>query len=156
MSDTTFSVRKDQLEVVSSRSFTATPERLWEAITNAEQIPQWWGPAKYVTVIDQYELNVGGKWRFKQTAEDGTLHAFRGEYKEIDEPHKIVRSFEYEPKAGHILIETMLIEPIDANTTKLTAIAHYDNLDDLEEMVGMGMESGEREGFERLAVLVEQ
>ena len=154
MDETTFEVKKEQLEVVTSRTFKATPERLWAALTNTEQIPKWWGPAVMKTVVEKNDVKVGGAWRCVSTAPDGKVHAFRGEYKEIDEPHKLVRSFEYEPMAGHILTETMSLEALPDGTTKVTATAHYDNLGDLEGMVSMGMEEGQRESFDRLATLV--
>jgi len=152
--ETTFTINKEKLEVVTSRIFNATPERLWSAQTDPEQIPKWWGPGAYKTVIEKNDLKIGGGWRYTQTDSDGKVYAFRGEYKEIDEPNRIVRTFEYEPMPGHILIETVALEAQADGTTKMTATAHYDNLNDLEGMVDMGMESGQREGFERLAKLV--
>src|SRR5580704_3542797 len=109
--DTTFTVNKEQLEVTTSRVFKTSPERLWSAQTDPDQIPKWWGPGAYKTVVEKNELNVGGSWRIIQTEQDGKEHAFRGVYKEIDQPHKLVRTFEYEPMAGHILTETMTLEP---------------------------------------------
>jgi uncharacterized protein YndB with AHSA1/START domain len=153
--ETMFSVKRDQLTVEISRIFQAAPERLWQAVTNSDEIPKWWGPAQYETVVARNDVTVGGAWRFTQTAEDGTVHAFRGEYKELDKPHKIVRTFEYEPMAGHVLTETLTLEAVGENQTKMTTTAQYENIGDLEGMVSMGMESGEREGYERLAALVE-
>ena len=156
MDGTNFVVNKEQLVVETSRVFKATPERLWKAHTDPEQIPKWWGPGDLSTVIEKNEVQVDGAWRYVQTAPDGSVHSFHGNYKEVDEPHKLVRTFEYEPMAGHILIETVTFEALDDDTTKMTAQARYDNLEDLDGMVGMGMERGQRESFDRLAVLVGQ
>jgi uncharacterized protein YndB with AHSA1/START domain len=101
-------------------------------------------------------MKVNGSWRFVQRADDGGEHAFRGTYLEVSAPHKIVRTFEYEPMAGHILTETMLLESVSDTTTKLTATSKYENLADLESMVSAGMESGQRESFERLESLVQK
>jgi uncharacterized protein YndB with AHSA1/START domain len=124
-------------------------------MTADDQIPQWWGPAQYATVVDKNDVRVGGSWRLVQTDSDGTEHAFSGEFQEVDEPHKIVRTFEYEPIPGHGLTETMTLEPQADGTTLMTATAHYANIEDLEGMVSMGMESGQRESYDRLAALVE-
>lgn len=156
MDETTFIVNKDRLEVTTSRAFAATPERLWAAQTDSKQIPEWWGPGAYQTVVEKNELRVGGAWRYIQTDADGTQYAFRGEYKEIDEPHKIVRTFEYEPMPGHVLVETVTFDPQTDGKTKMTAMAHYDTIDDLEGMVSMGMESGQRESYDRLVKLVSE
>ncbi|HYH36220.1 MAG TPA: hypothetical protein VD706_01840 [Candidatus Saccharimonadales bacterium] len=42
MANSTFEVDKENLEVRITRVFDATPERLWEAFTDASQIPKWW------------------------------------------------------------------------------------------------------------------
>jgi uncharacterized protein YndB with AHSA1/START domain len=145
MDDKAFVVNKDKLEVTTSKVLKATPERIWQACTDPEQIPKWWGPAKYKTVVDKLDLRVGGEWRFVQTDDDGNESAFHGVYKEIDEPNKIVDTFEYEPMPGHVLVETMTLTPQADGTTLLTTTAKYDNLADLEGMVSMGMEGGQRD-----------
>src|SRR5476651_981421 len=102
MSKTEFVVYQEKLEVRLIRAFKATPERLWQAHTVPEQIVKWWDN----TVVDKFEFKVGGAWRFVSQGQDGKEHAFRGEFKEIEEPKKIVRTFEYEPFAGHVMTET--------------------------------------------------
>jgi uncharacterized protein YndB with AHSA1/START domain len=73
----------------------------------------------------------------------------------VDEPRKVVRTFEFEPMPGHILTETMTLQPQADGTTLLTATAHYANIEDLEGMVSMGMKEGQLESYDRLARLVE-
>lgn len=151
MSDATFQIDKDKLEVRITKVFNATPERLWRAYTTPDEIVQWWAGTK----VDKHDLRVGGSWRFVSEGEDGKEFAFRGEFKEIDEPHRIVRTFEYEPMAGHVLTESVTLEPQDGGKTLVTTVSKYDNVGDLEGMVGMGMEQGAKDGLERLAKLVE-
>lgn len=148
MSKTNFEVDRDNLEVRITRSFKASPERLWQAYSDPEEIVQWWAD----TNVDKHDFEVGGAWRF--VSEDGK-HAFRGEFKEIDKPNRIVRTFEYEPYAGHVMTETVSFTPEDDDMTKVVTTSKYANLQDLEGMVGMGMESGATEGLDRLEKLVE-
>lgn len=155
MADTKFTVDKEKLEVKTERLMNASPERLFEAHTSAEQIPKWWGPSSIATVVDKLDIQVGGAWRFVQTDPDGKVYGFSGVFKEIDEPHKLVSTFEYEPMPGHVLVQTVTFEEQSDGTTKVTTTAHYDNIDDLEGMVSMGMESGQRESMDRLSKLVE-
>lgn len=150
MSKTNFEVDRKSMEVRITRVFKATPERLWRAYTEPDEIVQWWSD----TVIDKHEFTVGGAWRYV-SGPDGK-NAFRGEYKEIDKPHKIVRSFEYEPVAGHVMIESVSFEPQADGSTMVVTVSKFDNAGDLEGMVGMGMEQGSGAGLDRLAKLVEQ
>src|SRR5438128_149062 len=142
MSKTIFTVDKEKLEVRMERIYKATPERLFEAMTNPEQIVKWWGPRDLKTTIEQDDLKVGGKWRYIHTEANGTRHVFYGEYKEIDQPNKISRTFEYEPWAGHVLVETATLTAHPDGTTLFNSVAKYANLEDLEGMVQSGMEKG--------------
>ena len=151
MAKTNFEVDKDKLEVRITRLFKATPERLWRAYSDPEQIVQWWSDTK----VDKHDFKVGGAWRFVSAGQDSKEHAFRGEFKEIDEPRKIVRTFEYEPMAGHVMTESVILEPQADGQTLVTTVSKYANLDDLNGMVGMGMERGASAGLDRLAKLVE-
>jgi uncharacterized protein YndB with AHSA1/START domain len=152
MADTEFEVDKDKLEVRIKRLFDATPERMWKAYTDPADLAQWWDNTK----IETNDVRVGGKWRYVSTDDDGKVHAFRGEFKELEEPRKIVRTFEYEPWAGHVMTETVMLEPRGDNRTAMTTISKYANLDDLEGMVNSGMERGATAGLDRLAKLVEE
>jgi len=96
--------------------FKATPERLWQAFSDPEQIPHWWGIGGLV--VDKQEFRVGGAWRYVDKDQEGKEHAFKGEFKEIDEPRKIVRTFEYEPVPGHVLVESITFEPQADGQTK--------------------------------------
>ena len=152
MSNTDFVVDKENLEVRITRIFNATPERMWQAHTNPEQIPKWWDN----TTVDKFELKIGGAWRFVSHSDDGKEAAFNGVFKEIDEPKRIVRTFEYEPWAGHVMTESVIFEPMTDGKTKQITISKYENISDLEGMVGSGMEHGAIAGLDRLAKLVEQ
>ncbi len=71
------------------------------------------------------------------------------------EPQKIVRTFEYEPWAGHVMTETVEFKVQEGGKTLMLQTAKYANLQDLEGMVGSGMERGATAGLDRLAELVE-
>jgi len=151
MNDTQFEVDRDNLEVRITRVFNATPDKLWAAYTKPELIVKWWDN----TEVDKNDLKVGGAWRYVSHGGDGSVHAFRGEFKEIEEPKKIVRTFEYEPMAGHVMTETLNLEPVGDGKTKVTTISKFDNAQDLEGMVSMGMKEGSSAGLDRLATVVE-
>ena len=148
MAQTDFVVDKEKLEVRITRVFDATPERMWQAHTDPEQIQKWWSDTK----VDKFELKVGGVWRFVSGGEN----AFNGTFKELDEPNRIVRTFEYEPWAGHVMTESVTFEALPDGKTKQITVSKYDNIGDLEGMVGSGMEQGATIGLDRLAKLVEE
>jgi len=152
VSKTEFVVDKENLEVRLTRVFNATPERMWQAHTIADQIEKWWENTK----VDKLEVKVGGAWRFVSAGEmNGKPNAFRGEFKELDEPNKIVRTFEYEPIPGHVMVESVEFEALADGKTKQITVSRFANIDDLNGMVGMGMEHGAEAGLDRLDKVVE-
>ncbi|MDF2461594.1 MAG: Activator of Hsp90 ATPase 1 family protein [Candidatus Saccharibacteria bacterium] len=158
--ETAFKVDRDKLESRMSRVFKATPERLWEAHTTAEQFAQFFGPAKYEVVIDKFDVRVGGQWRvLHKDPQTGEEYAFHGEYKKLDEPKSITWTFVYEgiPDAdSHVITETLNFIKVDDQHTRLEGVSHYLTPEDLSGMVDSGMESGATESWDRLAKLVEK
>lgn len=138
------------------RVFDAPRELVWKIITDPKMLPKWWGPTRFETVVDKMDFQVGGKWRFVHKG-GGQEYAFHGTYKEIVPMQKITDTFNFEPIGlGHEMTETMILEELPDGKTKATQTSVFQNIQDLEGMVGSGMESGAVETWERLAELVEK
>jgi uncharacterized protein YndB with AHSA1/START domain len=137
-------------EVQITREFDAPRELVFKAMTDPELYPRWWGPRRYKTVVDLMDVRPGGKWRMRNIADDGGEHAFRGEFREVVPPERVVWTFEYEPLAGHISVETMTLSERDGRTL-LTVRDQFASKEDRDGMLQSGMESGARETYDRLA-----
>ena len=72
-----------ELEILITREFAAPRDVVFKAMTDPTLIPRWWGPRAYTTEVDTMDVRPGGKWRFVNRTPDGTVHGFRGEYREI-------------------------------------------------------------------------
>lgn len=166
MAKATLTVNKEKLQVVMDRVFDAPRELVWKTISDPALIPQWWGPKEYATTVDKMDFRVGGEWRFVQKNAHGEF-GFHGVYKEIEAPRLVSDTFNFEGiPAGHELVETMTLEDVDGppshkaseghSKTKMTTISQFANIEDLEGMIGSGMEDGAVETWERLAELVER
>ena len=64
-----------------------------------------------------------------------------------------MQTFEYEPWAGHVIVETMTLSERPGGAL-LTVVEQFDSLEDLEGMVQSGMEGGADESYLRLARLL--
>lgn len=65
----------------------ATPEEVFEALTDPAQLEQWWGTAEsYHTSGWQLEPSAGGEWSVRTTAPDGSEASVHGEYRVVDPP----------------------------------------------------------------------
>ncbi len=136
-------------EIVMSREFDAPRDLVFEAYTSCEHISRWWGPRKYEVVGCEIDFRPGGKWRIVHRAPDGEEHAFRGEYREIAPPERIVWTFEYEGFPGSVSVETMTLEEHDGKTT-FTATSVFNTVEERDGMLQSGMEEGAGETMERL------
>ena len=145
--------RVSDTELHLTREFDAPRDLVFKAMTDPALMSRWWGPRQYKTVVDTMDVRPGGKWRMRNIAADGGEHAFRGEYREIVPPERIVQTFEYEPLPGHISVETMTLTERDGRTL-LTVRDQFASKEDLDGMVNSGMESGARETYERLDELL--
>jgi uncharacterized protein YndB with AHSA1/START domain len=144
-----------ETEYVMSREFKAPRELVYRAHTDPELIPNWWGQRATTTVVDQFDLRVGGGWRYIQKQDDGVEYAFRGEFLEIVPDEKLVMTFEFEPMPGHVVTDTHVFEDVDGGT-RLTTTSAFATPEDLQGMLQSGMEGGANESWDQLAELVEQ
>jgi uncharacterized protein YndB with AHSA1/START domain len=146
--DTTRVTTPTDREIRTERIFNAPRERVFAAMTDPELIPKWWGPREMDTVVDVMDVRPGGQWRFVHTA-PGQETAFRGTYREITPPERIVQTFEWEGMPGHVLVETATLEDL-GDRTKLTTVSLFHTTEERDGMLASGMESGLSESHQRL------
>ena len=141
------------LEIQMTRTFDAPRELVFEAHTSCEHMKHWWGPRRYEVASCEFDFRVGGRWRILHRGPDGEEHGFRGEFREIVRPERIVWTFEYEGMPGHISVETLTLTE-DSGRTTLTATSVFDSKEDRDGMLQSGMEEGAAETWDRLAEYV--
>jgi uncharacterized protein YndB with AHSA1/START domain len=128
---------------------------VWRALTEPALLAQWWGQPGSPMSVDKHELRLGGEWRFVERDAAGNEYGFRGIFRAIEPPGRIVQTFEYEPMAGHVILETLTLTEHDGCTT-LTAIEQFDTIEDLEGMYQSGMEDGTEKSYNQLAALLQK
>jgi uncharacterized protein YndB with AHSA1/START domain len=100
----TASVLSDNDTVVAEIFIAAPPERVFQAITDPAQTPQWWGQKGMYRTTEKFsDLRPGGKWFTAGVGADGTKFKVEGEYLEVDPPRLLVHtwnpSYAAHPKA---------------------------------------------------------
>jgi uncharacterized protein YndB with AHSA1/START domain len=140
-------------EIVTERVFDAPRDRVFQAFTNPELIPQWWGPRGITTTVDKMDVRVGGDWRFICDGPEGTT-AFRGTYREISPPGLVEQTFEWEGMPGHVLVERAEFEDLGDGRTKVTTRSLFHTTEERDGMLASGMEGGLTESYERLDELL--
>jgi uncharacterized protein YndB with AHSA1/START domain len=68
------------------RSFSAPIEKVWEALTNADQLKKWWSPTNFEASTISVDLKKGGIFRYCFKGSDGKEFWGRGVYQTIEQP----------------------------------------------------------------------
>lgn len=140
-------------EIHVERVFDAPRDRVFAAFTDPELIPAWWGPRDLTTVVDQMDVRAGGSWRFIARKPDGSETAFRGTYREVTAPERIVQTFEWEGMPGHVSVETATFEDL-GDRTRIVTTSIFHTTEERDGMLGSGMERGMNEAYARLDELL--
>jgi uncharacterized protein YndB with AHSA1/START domain len=153
MTKVTLTAEPGKQEIIITRLFDAPADRLFKAMSDPSLIPNWWGPRKYITIVDKMDFKEGGSWRFINRESDGTDYAFHGVYHSIAAPTRMVQTFEWEGMPGHVSLETMTLEERNGQTL-LTSHAVFQSVADRDGMMQGGMEEGVNDTYDRLAEVV--
>jgi uncharacterized protein YndB with AHSA1/START domain len=152
----------DTTEIVASpgepflritREFDAPRELVFEAFTRPEHVVRWFGPRRMTNRVDKLNLRPGGEWRYVSSDVDGSEYGFRGQFKEIVPPERLVWTFEFEGAPGQVSVEELTLEERDGRTI-VTSVARYASIEDRDAMIASGMEGGLRESYQRMDELL--
>ncbi|MFF0370090.1 SRPBCC family protein [Micromonospora sp. NPDC005087] len=134
-------------EITLTRSFDAPRELVYAAHTQAEHLKHWWGRGNPLDV--EIDFREGGSYRFVEHATDGNAYGFRGEFREIVVPERIVQTFEYEGMPGQVAVETLVFTETDGRTT-VTGTTRFDTTEQRDGMAESGMAQGAAESYAAL------
>ena len=140
-------------EIHVKREFDAPRDRVFAAYTDPKLVPEWWGPRGTTTVVDVMDVRAGGSWRFVSRGADGREDAFRGTYREVAPPDRIVQTFEWEGMPGHVSVETAVFEDL-GDRTRVVTTTTFHTTEERDGMLGSGMEKGMNETYQRLDELL--
>lgn len=135
-------------ELRIERIFDAPRPRVWRAITEPELVKQWWGRGNPLTV-ERMEVERGGHWRFVEHSDDGD-HGFEGRFREVVPPEKLSMTFEWDGAPGHTVVQTMTLEDMGDNRTRMVSTSMFFTKEDCDAMMSSGMEGGMNESYQAL------
>ncbi|PZF96432.1 SRPBCC family protein [Micromonospora deserti] len=134
-------------EIALTRVFDAPRDVVFAAHTQPEHLRRWWGRGNPLDV--EIDFRVGGRYRFVEHAKDGNEYAFRGEFREIVVPERIVQTFEFEGMPGQVAEETLLFVERDGRAV-VTGTTRLDSTEERDGMLSSGMAQGAAESYAAL------
>jgi len=119
------------------RTYDAPAELVWELLTTAAGLDQWWAPDGFETTVSGIELRAGGQLRYTMTATSPEQVAFMREtgnplavqlrktFTEVEPPARLAYLSQIDFVPGHEAYEhltTIDIEPVGDRTTVVMTI----------------------------------
>jgi uncharacterized protein YndB with AHSA1/START domain len=143
-------------EIVMTRLFEAPPRLVFEAMTKPEHVRRWWGrlDERYSVIVCEIDLRVGGAWRFVGRGPQGE-YAFKGVYREIAAPGRLVFTEIYEPFPDVESVVTQVLTD-EGGKTRLSLTALYPSLEVRDSVLKTGMAKGAAISYDRLEDLVRE
>jgi uncharacterized protein YndB with AHSA1/START domain len=139
-------------EILLTRTFDAPRRLVFEACTRPEHVARWWGPHGSKLIVCEMDFRPGGSWRFVLRTPDGRESPFKGVYREVVPPERVVTTFIYDVEfiRDFPAIETITFEEHDGRTTLRVNVLHLSK-EARDGHVGSGMEVGAGQSYDRLA-----
>ena len=147
--ETTIEVNERVPLVRITREFDAPVNKVFRAHTDPALFSRWIGPRSVSTTIDHFDCRTGGSYRYVVTRDDFAA-GFRGCFHEVRPGELIVQTFTYEGMPDGVALEKVVFEDLGDGRTRLTATSLVESFEDRDAFVASGMESGVREGYEKL------
>ncbi len=135
-------------EIRVERIFDASLQHVWKAHTDPQLLAQWWGRGNKL-VIERYELERGGHWRFVEHSDHGVF-GFEGRFREVVPMRKISMTFEWDGMPGYPVVNTLELEDLGDGRTKLVATLQFYTPQERDGMLQSGMEGGMNESYAAL------
>ena len=132
------------------REFDASPAKVFRAHTDPDLYAKWLGPRGHTTRIETFDCRTGGAYRYVMRGQDGDENAFRGSFHEVRTDDVIVQTFTWEGMPDGVALERLQLIDLGGGRTRLVATSLVDSFEARDAFLASGMETGVREGYERL------
>lgn len=154
--ETTITTPSDT-EIRIERTFDAPRDLVWECYTDPDLLCEWLGPRNLTMRVEEYDVRVGGSYRYVHSDEAGNEYVFFGEFLEIAPPEHIVQTFGFvmEPPIPPA-IDRSDFEDLGDGRTRIVTTSTFESKELRDGMLQSGMETGVVQGYAQLDELLER
>jgi uncharacterized protein YndB with AHSA1/START domain len=153
MNKATFKTEGTKLYV--ERMFNAPRSKVWKAWTDAEMLEQWWGPKPYKAVTKEFDFKEGGHWLYNMMGPKGEAQYCWMGYKTIDPENRLTANDAFCDENGNFAPDMPVMEweitfEDLGDTTMMREVTTFTSKEDMDKILGMGMEAGFSQGLDQL------
>lgn len=142
-----FVVNKENKTIQVKREFAAGLDLVWDAWTKPELLDLWWAPKPYQTKTKSMDFKEGGYWLYAMVSPENVAHWCRLDYKKIERLIMFSALDAFCDEVGNINQDfprsfwtNSFNENADNTTVDITIV--YNELADLEKIIGLGFKEG--------------
>lgn len=85
------------LGVRLQRTLSAPRPVVWMALTDPDQLREWWGPHGFTAPSVDFDPDVGRSYRIAMQPPDGEMFLLSGNFREVDPPARVSYTFRWDP-----------------------------------------------------------
>ncbi len=150
----------DALTLRVVADFTAPLLRLWDAYADPRQLERFWGPPAYPATFTRHDMFPGGRSAYTMTGPDGDVSRGYWEFLHVRAPHsfEVLDGFCHPDGTPNTDLPSMRMtfefESIGSGS-RLTTTTYFTTVDELEQLVSMGMEEGMRQAMGQIDAVLD-
>ncbi len=151
---TVISTHKDteNLTLTFVAEFAADVQRVWRIWEDPRQLERWWGPPTWPATFVRHDFVPGGESRYYMTGPEGEKAGGWWKTTTIQAPNTLefddgFAGDDGEPSGFLGTTHCTVALEADGDITRMTTTSSFESLEQLEEMVKMGMQEGMREAM---------
>ena len=130
----------DEAVIVMTRIYEAPRDLVWEAMTEARHVAQWWGGPGFSNPLCEMDVRPGGSWRHVMRFPDGHELKMNFVFVEVDPPKRLAwREVAPAQRKGDrpSCLITVSLEDM-GERTRWKMVARFDSISERDAALAMG------------------
>ncbi|MFJ3958246.1 SRPBCC domain-containing protein [Arthrobacter sp. NPDC090010] len=151
----------EALTLTIVNEFDASVDRVWQLWEDPRQLERWWGPPTWPATFTEFEFTAGGSAKYHMTGPEGDKAHGWWKFLAIGRPTSLEIQDGFADENGEpdqsMASGTMRVSIEDlGGRTRMTIASHNDTVEQLQQLIDMGMEEGMKEALGQIdAILAE-
>ena len=148
MTPQTFIIKDSEAKkLIVTRWFKGTPDKVWQAWTDAAELDKWWAPKPWKASTKKMDFTEGGTWLYCMKGPNGEQQWSRADFKLVDAPHVYIGEDAFCDADGNVIEDLPRIHwkvsfAESEDGTTVTCELTFKTEEALEKIIEMGFNEG--------------